>query len=241
MAYGSSSGDPFWAAGPRVGVVSFANCSRDGVIGRALRRQRAVFIAVCFLFGAILPASDQVIDEVLATVDSTPILRSDLVLADLVGLADEPTNSLLDARIRLELQYRDLADSGALRRLEIDVPARVETLIDRGGDRSTVLEALTVAGLDWNDLEALAMRMEVARAWTDQHLLPRIVVTLDEVEDAYRRLVVKPAFEQGHDPPPLARVHDRVRQVVEQEKLNQEIERWVEHSRERHEVVRYVP
>ena len=107
-----------------------------------------------------------------------------------------PAKDLLDARIRLELQYRDLETSDAVKRLDIDVPGRVETLVAQTGDRDSLADQLALSGLDWDDLEALALRMEVASAWTRDHLLPRIVVTgssgflgrhlLDATKDYYR-------------------------------------------------------
>ncbi len=39
----------------------------------------------------------------------------------------------------------------------------------------------------------------------------------------------------------MSRVHEQLRSVVEEEKLNVEIDRWLARCRERHPVVRYVP
>jgi hypothetical protein len=190
------------------------------------------------------------VDEVLAVVDRTPILRSDLELADLVGLGGvrpsdatdaEWTSTLLDARIRLELQYHDLSESGALQRLGVDVSARLERLIVEIGDEPALRAELAETGLRWDDLEALALRIEAARVWVEERLRPRVTVSLKDVESAYEERIVGPMRARGETPPELAHVAGRLRTLIEEEKLNSEIERWVARCRERRQVVRYVP
>lgn len=190
------------------------------------------------------------IDEVLAVIDRTPVLRSDLELAALVGFdetrgldlgADDHFSDLLSARIRLELQFRDLTGSGALQRLDLDVAARVETMVNTFGDADSLRAALQKKGLTWDDLEALALRIEASRAWVDERLRPRITVSLKDVEQAYETLVAAPLRERGETPPPMSRVHEQLRAVVEEEKLNVEIDRWVERCREQYQVLRYAP
>ena len=64
----------------------------------------------------------ETMEEVLAVVGNTPILFSDLELAALVRLVEPEAGEaeaafrsrLLDARVRLELQFRDLEDGGLL-------------------------------------------------------------------------------------------------------------------------------
>ena len=95
-------------------------------------------------FGAATDAEWETVEEVLAVVGSTPILLSDLELAALVRLVDsepdEPSNEyrsrLLDARIRLEIEFRDIEDGGLLFRLELDPQQSRQMLIERGGGLS---------------------------------------------------------------------------------------------------------
>ena len=67
-------------------------------------------------FGVAAETEWETVEEVLAVVGTTPILLSDLELAALVRLVDaEPEEAantyrsrLLDARIRLEIEFRDI-------------------------------------------------------------------------------------------------------------------------------------
>ncbi len=189
----------------------------------------------------------ETIDEVLAVVDRNPILQSDLALAALVGIgasaetsATESEYDPLDARIRLELQYLDLIASGALHRLEIDVDQQLESMTTSGGGEIQLRENLASHGLEWEDAEALALRVAAVQTWVKRHLRPRVTVTIRDVEEAYRRVIVEPMRDAGTIPPSLAHVTEDLRLLVSEEKLNAEIERWLDQCRERHRVTRFV-
>ena len=92
---------------------------------------RTGVIALIFMtvshFGATAEPEWDTVEEVLAVVGSTPILLSDVELAALVRLIDaepdEPDDAyrsrLLDARIRLEIEFRDI-DELVLRVAAVD-------------------------------------------------------------------------------------------------------------------------
>jgi hypothetical protein len=184
----------------------------------------------------------ETVDGVLATVDVSPILRSDLQLAALVRLAgpDADPADLLDARIRLELQYRDLAVTGGLRRVRPDPEQALFTLIAAGGGREHLEARLPEYGLSWADLESLALRIAGTRAWVDQQLRPRVMVTSDDLEELYRTLVVAEAERSDTSPPPFAAVQAELHRVAVERGLTEEIDRWTEQARRRHEVTRFV-
>ena len=150
--------------------------------------------AVIFLILCHLPANGETIEEVVAAVGATPILHSDIVLAQLVVLV-EPTpgesqsayaSRLLDARINLELQFRDLEESGTLYRLEFDVAASRKTLTERAGGETVVSAELESHGLTPGDLEELSLRQASATAYIEQRLQPRIRVTPEEIQTTYQ-------------------------------------------------------
>lgn len=205
-------------------------------------------IAVIFLCVSHFTLAGQVLEEVMAVVGSTPILHSDLELADLVSLvardpdvtAGQHQSRLLDARIRLELQYRDLAESGTLYRLDIDLENALETLVARAGNEQELRTRLEEHGLDWADLEELALRVAAASAFTEQRLRPRVSVSLEEVRTAYEELIVARHERLDQTVPPLTSVHDDLYRLLLERKLNDEIERWLDSAAERHDVTRFV-
>ena len=86
----------------------------------------------------------------------------------------------------------------------------------------------------------MALRVAAIQAWIEGHLRPRVTVTVRDVEQAYQRVIVEPMRDAGTAPPSLAHVNEDLRLLVSEEKLNAEIRRWSDQSRERHRVTRFV-
>jgi hypothetical protein len=203
---------------------------------------------MCFSYLAVAQeVVREPVDEVVAVVDRTPLLRSDIDLAELLELVERPVrtsdadyrSSLLDARIQLEVQFRDLEASGVLYRLELDVTDVRRTLLDRVGGLAAITPGLESAGLDDADIDELALRICAANAYAEQRLRPRISVSLQEIETAYRRFAVD-LESQGEEAPPLTSVQGRLRRLISERKLNAEIERWVARALDEREVTRFV-
>ena len=196
-----------------------------------------------------IPAEPQweTVEEVLAVVGSTPILLSDLELAELVrlvdGKPDEPVNAyrsrLLDARIRLEIEFRDIEDGGLLFRLELDPQRARQMLIERSGGKDQLDHQFDTKGLVTADLDELVLRVAAVDAFIQQRLRPRISVNMDEIEAAYQQLLVDEIATSDGTVPPLAAVRDRLFQLLVERKLNDEIERWLARAMERQEILRF--
>jgi hypothetical protein len=189
-----------------------------------------------------------IVEEVLAVVDRSPILTSDIDLAALVRLVDRKAGEgtaayrarLLDLRLRLEIQYRDLETSGTLFRLEPDLEASLIGLSQRAGGKEQLHEGLTRSGLTWDDLEHLALRLAVVTTFVEQRLRPRISISLEELQHEYRRLADE-LTGAGAPVPDFDVLRDRLTQLLSERKLNAEIEAWLEQSRARLEVTRFAP
>jgi hypothetical protein len=208
----------------------------------------ARWILLIPLIACHFAAAQQVIEEVVAVIGPTPILRSDVTLAQQVRLIDpdpeEPPSSywsrLVDARIRLELQYRDLVDSGTLYRLKIDLDSARAALVSNAGGVEILERGMAEAGLISADLEELALRVAAANAYTDQRLRPRIRVSLEELQSAYHEVIVDELEAAGLEAPPIADVREELHRLLVERKLNLEIESWLASAADRHEVTRFV-
>lgn len=195
---------------------------------------------------AAAPAEAQVVEEVLAVVGSSPILDSDLRLAALVGLVDGATgdagrSDLLRARVRLELQFTDLETTGTLFRLDLDVDAALDQLVERGGGTDAVSQRLANAGFSWDDVRDLAVRVAAVTAYVEQRLRPRIRVTPEELEAAYAGELVPRLESLGETPPPLPEVRDLLQRLVTERRLNEQIEEWLRTARTQHPVTVFRP
>jgi hypothetical protein len=209
-----------------------------------------VTLVVVLLALAVLPVpagGPEVVEEVLAVIGNAPILVSDVTLAQDVRLLPRDTGEslesyrsrLLDARLRLELQYRDLETSGVLFRLHLDTDSALRDLIDRAGGSEALDRALAAGGFTQEDLEQLALRLAAARAYTEERLRPTVSVTLEEIQQAYEHLVRDQLAPSGAPAPPLPEVQDRLRTLLVERKLNDEIRRWLDTARDRLGVTRF--
>ncbi len=198
-------------------------------------------------FGTTTEGDWETVEEVLAVVGSTPILLSDVELAAMVRLIDPETpetqesyrTRLLDARIGLEIEFRDIEDGGLLFRLELDPQRARETLIERGGGEAQLQAQFEARGLQSADLDELVLRVAAVDAYVQQRLRPRISVNMDEIEAAYQQLLVDEIAASDESVPPLATVREQLRMILVERKLNEEIERWLARARERQEVLRF--
>ncbi len=123
---------------------------------------------------------------------------------------------------------------------EIDVGYQLQLMSAHAQGEEKLRKTLSEHGLEWEDVEALALRVAAVHSWVERHLRPRITVTVRDVEQAYQRVIVEPMRKAGTEPPSLAHVNEDLRRLVSEEKLNAEIERWLDQCRERHRVTRFV-
>ena len=187
------------------------------------------------------------VEEVLAVVGSTPILYSDVTLSALVHLVEpEPMESLEDyrsrllgARIRLEVEFRDLEDAGLLYRLELQTGTFRDALIARAGGEEALDASLRHDGLVWPDVDELVLRVAAVDAFVEQRLRPRISITMEEIEAAYQELLVNEIAVSDEPIPPLSAVRDHLHTLLVERKLNEEIESWLKRAEEDQEVMRF--
>jgi len=212
---------------------------------------RSVIFSLILLTISHFAASEEptwrTVEEVLAVVGSTPILFSDVTLAALVHLVEsEPMESLEDfrsrllgARVRLEVEFRDLEDSGLLYRLDLETGRYRDALIARAGGEEALGTSLRHEGLVWPDVDELVLRVASVDAFVEQRLRPRISVTMEEIEAAYQELLVNEIAVSDEPVPPLSAVRDHLHTLLVERKLNEEIESWLERAEEHQEVLRF--
>ena len=212
---------------------------------------RSIGISLILLAVSHFTASEeprwQTVEEVLAVVGSTPILYSDVTLAALVHLVEpEPMevpedyrSRLLSARIRLEVEFRDLEDAGLLYRLELETGPYRDALVARAGGEDVLDVSLRHEGLVWPDIDELVLRVAAIEAFVEQRLRPRISITMEEIEAAYQELLVNEIAVSDEPVPPLSTVRGHLHTLLVERKLNDEIASWLERAEEDQEVMRF--
>ena len=212
--------------------------------GRVLAGTAAILLLALAVPGRA--GAQAVADGVLAVVGDVPILVSDLRLAEAVRLAPQENDldrwgaALLDARIRLELEYQDLTVGGLARR-RMDTASAMARLLEAGGGREAVLARIAPYGLGLADLEELALRVAAVEEAIHVRFEGAIHVSDEEIRSVYASELAPAVRRRGKTPPPLETVRDDVRRLVAERKLNRRLEAWLAEARTRFPVVRYRP
>lgn len=173
-------------------------------------------------------------DRILAVVDEDPILHSDVELVVGLGLiAREPGEGeedfrrrVLDQLIDQRLRFHEVGRFG-----EGAVPVEaieegVDNVISQFDSEQQFLERLRALGLTLAEVRQIVARQIAVIEYVNERLGPRVFVGLEDIRTYYEEVLVPTVEARGEEPPPLADVREAVRQVLQAQRLNEEIERW---------------
>jgi peptidyl-prolyl cis-trans isomerase SurA len=193
------------------------------------------------------PAKTVLQDRVLAVVDEDPILASDLERVVKLGL-DQPKpgetdaqfrRRVLDGLIEQRLQFHEI-DRFGFEQVPVDeIEKQVAQIRSRFRDEASFQKALQEVGLDPKKLRQLVARQLLVLTYVDERLGARVFVSLDEINRYYRGVLVPEVQRQGKQPPPIEDVREDIREVLKQQKLTSEMEKWTQELRENADVVLY--
>jgi hypothetical protein len=202
---------------------------------------------VLALVFAVWLASAVEIERVLAVVNGTPVLASDVELATIAhlvprdeGESDESLRSAtLEALIALELRWQDLEAAAIASRTTVDLDASWAHVAERAGGEDALRARLRGVGLEEAMLRALLRRAAVVQAYVSNHFAPFVRPTNEEVVTVYEHEVVPALRAGGDEVPPLDAMRADIETLVRERKLLAEVERWTAELAERGQVVRY--
>lgn len=198
-----------------------------------------------FLAAAIVAQVE--VERVVAVVNATPILASDVELVELASLLprapgeDDGTHrgTITEALIDLALRWQDLDRSGLAARTKPNLEAAWAAVVARAGGAEALAQKLDAAGLPETLLRELVHRLATVEAYAAARFGPFVRPTPQEVEAAYTTEVVAPLAAQGSDAPPLDQVRGQLEELLRQRKLAAEVERWTAELAARARIQRY--
>jgi hypothetical protein len=187
-------------------------------------------------------------DRVLAVVDEDPILESDLQRVLGLGLAkpnpgesqDALRRRVLDTLIAERLRFHEIERYGFGQVPVPDIEKQVGTIRAGFADDAAFNARLKALGLDLAALRQLVARQLEVLTYVDERLGPQVFVSLDDIANYYRT-VLTPEMTRQHLPtPPLDDVREKIREVLRQQHLTQELERWTEELRRKAKIEVYL-
>ena len=194
------------------------------------------------------PAADPTLrDRIVAVVDGDPILQSDVDRAQALGTAPPPAGSserdarrrVLDGLIEERLRIHEVERYG-FEQVPVEMIAKqVETIRTRFPSDEAFRKRLQSLGMTMEGLQQLVAQQLQVLVYVDELLGARVFVGLEEIEAYYQRTLVPQLREKGQVVPPLDDVREQIREVLRQQRLNEELQRWTAELRRSADVEDY--
>jgi len=186
-------------------------------------------------------------DRVLAVVDEDPILASDLDRVIKLGLQqarpgetdEQLRRRVLDELIEERLRFHEIDRFGFEQVPVEEIEENVAKIRARFPDEESFRKALKEVGLDLQGLRRLVSRQLLVLIYVDERLGARVFVSPDDIQKYYRTVLAPEMQKQGQPAPSLDEVRDQIREVLKQQKLNQELATWTNELRARADIVVY--
>ncbi|MBZ0111860.1 MAG: SurA N-terminal domain-containing protein [Thermoanaerobaculia bacterium] len=218
------------------------------------RQTSRLLCLLCLGMWVFIPAGlaalpqEQLVDRILAVVDDDPILQSDLdqlVALDPNALRQGESPKDRDQRLLEDLVERRLRFHEVERYGFGDVPQGMvdEQLAQMEADYPSPesFEAqLSKIGLSREDLARRIQRDLAVLTYVDELLGARVFVGLEEIQKHYDTVLLPELRERNLEIPELDEVREQIREVLRQERLNQELGRWTEELRSKADVLIYL-
>ena len=217
-----------------------------------MRRLPHHALALC-LIGMGVIASGEVIDRIVAVVNTNPVLQSDveseLRFQDLAAgrpaspaFSDEQKRAALEKLIDRELVREEMEHS--------DMPAPADTQIDShiddirkqypDAEKTTVWNSILATHGVSADLlrQKIVEQIQTLRV-AEIRLRPLIQVDADSIQKYYHDQFLPQLRKSGAAEQPLSAVSARIKEILTEQKMNEQITGWLESLRTQAEI-RYV-
>ena len=202
-----------------------------------------------FVHGAIVLAfslfasAGEVVDRIVATVNSQIILQSDWqeairYEAFVAGRPLEPVHvadrkAALDHLIDQELLREQMRSSGYQHASDQEVEARIRDFRKqyKATDEASWKTALQRYGLSENDLKnRVALELDLM-GLVDARLRPNVIIDSRSIESYYNQELLPQLRQSGAEQVPLAEVTPKIKELLTQQKMNQLLIAWLQDLR----------
>lgn len=213
--------------------------------------KRFLFLLGLFVAGALgaapAPPADSLKDRILAVVDEDPILASDLDRAIGLGLAAKAPGEtdaayrrralgqLIDERLR----FHEIERFGFEQVPVDEIEKQVEKIRSGFPDAAAFDRHLKEVGLTPAQLRQLVTRQLLVLTYVDERVGARVFVSQEDIRSYYDGTLTREMKQQKQPVPPLEDVREQIRNILRDQRLNEEIDRWTRELRDRAEIANY--
>jgi hypothetical protein len=200
-----------------------------------------------FLFAGASGASGQtVVDQILALVNEDVITRTDLLWSiALDPKAPSPAGPVssdllkqkLEVMMDLRLVSQEAARVPSTRLSQEDVDEKRTELIRSFKSEAEFRQRVESVGLTPDRIDDLVRERISIDRFVDFRFRSFVLVTEPEIQKYYEETLAPRVRAAGQIPPPLDKVTEEIRTLLKEEKINTEIDRWLNIVRQRADVV----
>ena len=188
----------------------------------------------------------KVVDQILMLVNDDVITRSDVIWSLAIdpnapnpaeGVSSDLLKQKLDVLIGQQLILQEALRIPSADISQDEVRKKLASIIASFKNEAAFRQRVEAVGLNSEKLEELTRRQLIIDKFVEFRFETFVLVTEQEIQDFYEKNLVPEIKKRGAVPPPVAEVHDMISQRLKVEKVNMEIDRWLEESRQRAELV----
>jgi hypothetical protein len=194
-------------------------------------------VAICFVLLTILVSAQEVLDRIVARVDTDIILLSDVrELARYQNFMDEKSES--DAQILDRLIDQWIVKNEAKAALfpqpsSEDVQRSLERLKRSFSSPEAFEEREKQLGLTDEDVQRMLTKLLYLSNYLDSRFRASVQIDEKDIEEFYKTRVVPRAESRGQPPPNLEAARGFIQEALIQRAINEQAERWLKESRSR--------
>ena len=200
-------------------------------------RRLALSIVValaCAIAPAPAGAAPRLADRIVAVVDGDPILQSDVERTLALGLVERRAGEtpqqlrrrVLDGLVEQRLRVHEVERYG-FDQVPVEMIAeQIDAIRARFPSEEAFRRGLADLGLQLAGLEQLVAQQLQVMVYVDELLGARVFVGVEEIEAHYERVLAPRLRREGKPVPPVEEVREEIREVLRQERLNEELARW---------------
>jgi len=205
-------------------------------------------LLICTGVAAAQPPEGVLADRIVAVVDDDPILASDLHRAVAFGLVEQLGSEedeafrarVLERLIEEKLRFHEI-DRYGFQEVPLDeVNRSFAEVKDLFANERAFADKLEELGLTEERVKELLARRLLVLVFVEERLGPRVFVSVDSIEEYYRQTLVPTMRQRGNPVPELGEVREQIRDVLRQERLNEEIENWTRELELRADIVNHL-
>lgn len=193
------------------------------------------FIAIAIAVARDGLAAQEVVDRIVARVENDVILLSDIrLLSSYQQFLDgksETDAQILDRLIDQWIVRTEAEVSRTPRPSNEDIDRSLSTLKNSFASEQEYEARKRQAGLSDQDIRTMAATQLYLSYYLDSRFRPSVQVDPKAIEDFYQNTVLPRAKARGQDPPTLEAARDSIQEVLVQNGINEQAERWLKESR----------